>query len=196
MSLRRVAVTRLPTRFGAFQLIGFESQSTSDAHLAIAMGDLNSGAAVLVRIHSECFTGEVLGSLRCDCRAQLDLALEKIAQEGAGVVVYLRGQEGRGIGLINKLKAYSLQDSGLDTIEANDQLGLPNDSRSYSPAVEILKELGITRIRLMTNNPEKLAAVVAGGLIAEERVSLQSKPTPHNEGYLRVKRDSMGHLLD
>ena len=150
---------------------------------------------MLVRIHSECLTGEVFGSLRCDCRAQLELALEKIAGEGTGVLVYLRGHEGRGIGLVNKLRAYALQDRGRDTVCANRDLGLPIDARDYTVAVEVLRDLGIQQLRLMTNNPLKMRALEDSGLTVTERVPLMSAPTSDNRSYLLAKELKLGHLL-
>jgi GTP cyclohydrolase II len=163
-------------------------------HVVLSMGDL-SGPPPLVRIHSECLTGDALFSLRCDCGAQLEAALERIAIEGRGAVLYLR-QEGRGIGLGNKIKAYALQDAGADTVEANHQLGLPADAREYGLAVALLRHLGLTRIRLMTNNPRKLDALAADGIEVTERVALETGRNPHNAAYLDTKRRKLGHLID
>jgi 3,4-dihydroxy 2-butanone 4-phosphate synthase/GTP cyclohydrolase II len=149
----------------------------------------------LVRIHSECLTGEVFGSLRCDCQPQLELALEKIAANGAGIVVYMRGHEGRGIGLINKLRAYALQDLGHNTVRANRELGLPVDSRDYAPAVAILRDLGVEKLRLMTNNPDKVRALEAAGIVVTERVPLVTATTADNADYLRTKQEELGHLF-
>ena len=187
---------KLPTPDACFHIVGYESPGTDVAHIALVLGDVETLSPVLVRIHSECFTGEVFGSLRCDCRAQLDMSLEVIAAAGQGVIVYLRGHEGRGIGLINKLRAYALQDTGVDTVCANTDLGFPIDARDYLAAVTILKDLGIRCIRLLTNNPRKIAAVENSGLIVAERVPLVSRPNPANEVYLRVKQVRLGHLLE
>jgi GTP cyclohydrolase II len=194
--LQRIVSARLPTPDAPFRIVGYESPGTDVAHIAMVLGDVETSSPVLVRIHSECFTGEVFGSLRCDCRAQLDMSLEVIAATGQGAIVYLRGHEGRGIGLINKLRAYALQDTGLDTVCANIDLGFPIDSRDYLAAITILKDLGIRCIRLMTNNPRKIAAVETSGLIVAERVPLVSLPNPANEAYLRAKQLRMGHLLE
>jgi 3,4-dihydroxy 2-butanone 4-phosphate synthase/GTP cyclohydrolase II len=191
------AVADLPTRYSRFQVRGYEELRTRREHLALVLGEMAaddaSGVAPLVRIHSECLTGDGLGSLRCDCGAQLDAALAAIAAEGRGALIYLR-QEGRGIGLLAKLRAYALQDQGANTLEANVQLGLPIDARDYSAAIAILQHLGIARVRLLTNNPAKVAALEAGG-IACQRIPLQVGATPANLPYLRAKRDYMGHLL-
>src|SRR4051794_1955851 len=161
--------------------------------MALVAGDV-TGEDVLARVHSECLTGEVLGSLKCDCKQQLDRALDLVVRRGRGVVLYLR-QEGRGIGLGNKIRAYALQDQGRDTVEANHQLGFPADARDYGLAVDLLHHLGLQRIRLMTNNPRKLDALVADGIEVAERVPVQSGLNPHNESYLRTKADKMGHWL-
>jgi 3,4-dihydroxy 2-butanone 4-phosphate synthase/GTP cyclohydrolase II len=163
--------------------------------VALVFGTLPLPAPVLVRIHSECLTGEVFGSLRCDCQAQLELGLETIVANGSGVVVYLRGHEGRGIGLINKLRAYALQDHGRNTVGANLDLGLPVDAREYTDAIAILRDLGVERVRLMTNNPDKVRAVAAGGLIVDERVPLITTATPDNADYIQTKQDELGHLF-
>jgi GTP cyclohydrolase II len=195
MALMRITATTsalLPTRHGTFQSHAFRF-ANGEEHLALVLGEWEERAAVLTRVHSECLTGEALGSLRCDCAAQLDEALASIAAAGRGVVVYLR-QEGRGIGLFNKIRAYRLQDQGLDTVEANVRLGLPADARDYGSAVAILEWLGITRVRLMTNNPHKMNALAQGGIVVVERVPIA--PTPHagNAAYLATKRERMGHL--
>jgi 3,4-dihydroxy 2-butanone 4-phosphate synthase/GTP cyclohydrolase II len=194
--LKRITVARLPTQFGAFDIYGYQEEAGGREHVALVRGDLQPPGPMLVRIHSECLTGEVFGSLRCDCRAQLELALERIAGEGRGVLVYLRGHEGRGIGLVNKLRAYALQDRGCDTVRANMDLGLPVDARDYTVAVKILRDLGIQRLRLMTNNPDKIRALEAAGLVIAERVPLMSVPTSDNRGYLQAKAMELGHLLD
>jgi GTP cyclohydrolase II len=193
--MKRIVVSRLPTRYGQFDIYGYRAGAGGLEQVALVYGQLPLPAPVLVRIHSECLTGEVFGSLRCDCQAQLELALESIVANGSGVVVYLRGHEGRGIGLINKLRAYSLQDQGRDTVDANRELGLPVDARNYDAAVAILRDLGVLRLRLMTNNPLKVSAVEAAGLEVAERVSVVTASTPDNVDYLRTKEDELGHLF-
>jgi 3,4-dihydroxy 2-butanone 4-phosphate synthase/GTP cyclohydrolase II len=192
--VQRRTTTQLPTKWGRFEVHGYAEPLTGVEHVAMTMGDVASCDAPLVRVHSECLTGEVLGSLRCDCRPQLELAMERIAAEGAGVLVYLRGHEGRGIGLIHKLRAYALQDKGADTLEANLRLGLPVDSRDYSVGAQILEDLGVRRMRLMTNNPKKYDGIHAFGLAIVERVPLVVRPGPDNADYLRAKNERMGHL--
>jgi 3,4-dihydroxy 2-butanone 4-phosphate synthase/GTP cyclohydrolase II len=193
--VQRQTTARLPTRFGVFSVHGYKDTLTGIEHVAMTLGDPAASPAPLVRVHSECLTGEVLGSLRCDCRPQLDLALERIAAEGRGVVVYLRGHEGRGIGLVHKLRAYALQDAGADTMEANTAQGLPVDGRDYATGAWILADLGVRRMRLMTNNPRKYDGLTAFDLAIVERVPLVTRPGPDNAAYLRTKRDRMGHLL-
>jgi 3,4-dihydroxy 2-butanone 4-phosphate synthase/GTP cyclohydrolase II len=193
--LKRVTTARLPTLFGLFDIYGYRSEAGGHELVALVVGDPTTDAPVLVRIHSECLTGEVFGSLRCDCRAQLELALERIATEGRGVLVYLRGHEGRGIGLLNKLRAYALQDLGRDTVCANSDLGLPIDAREYGIAVDILRDLGIGRVRLMTNNPDKIRALEDAGLVVSERVPVMSVPTADNRSYLLTKEAKLGHFL-
>ena len=190
-----MTVARLPTAFGLFDIYGYEAADGGQEQVALVRGDMGAEAPMLARIHSECLTGEVFGSLRCDCRAQLELALKRIDDEGSGVLVYLRGHEGRGIGLINKLRAYALQDQGRDTVCANSDLGLPVDARDYSIAAWILRDLGVQRLRLMTNNPGKVQALESAGLVVTERISLMSVPTSDNSAYLRTKEDKLGHLL-
>lgn len=191
----RVAEATLPTTVGTFQALVFESVLDGEQHLALVYGDIAAAAAVLVRVHSECLTGDALGSLRCDCGPQLQTAMAKIAAEGAGVVVYLRGHEGRGIGLGHKIRAYALQEDGHDTVDANLELGLPVDSREYGIGAQILVDLGVTSMRLMTNNPSKYGGLEGFGLNIVERVAIESSPTPFNIDYLRTKRERMGHLL-
>ena len=193
--VKRVAEASLPTEHGAFQTFVFESVLDGEQHLALVYGDISTTRDVLVRVHSECLTGDVMGSLRCDCGPQLQTALAKIAAEGAGVVVYLRGHEGRGIGLGHKIRAYALQESGRDTVDANLELGLPVDSREYGIGAQILVDLGVTSMRLMTNNPSKYGGLEGFGLNIVERVPIESLPTEFNIEYLRTKRERLGHLL-
>ncbi|MCL6094868.1 MAG: bifunctional 3,4-dihydroxy-2-butanone-4-phosphate synthase/GTP cyclohydrolase II [Actinobacteria bacterium] len=194
--VRRVAEARLPTELGEFTAYAYESVIDGEQHLALVMGDISNKEDVLVRVHSECLTGDVLGSLRCDCGAQLHAALSMISKEGSGVLVYLRGHEGRGIGLGHKLRAYSLQELGHDTVDANLQLGLPVDSREYGIGAQILVDLGVSTMRLMTNNPAKYGGIEGYGLEITERVPLEIKPNPENIAYLVTKRERMGHILE
>jgi 3,4-dihydroxy 2-butanone 4-phosphate synthase/GTP cyclohydrolase II len=194
--VRRVAESSLPTEFGHFQAHVFESVLDGEQHIALVYGDIENVDNLLVRVHSECLTGDALGSLRCDCGPQLRMALAKVAAEGAGVIVYLRGQEGRGIGLAHKIRAYALQEDGRDTVDANLEQGLPIDSRQYGTGAQILVDLGVTSMRLMTNNPVKYGGLEGFGLNIVERVPLESSPTPFNIDYLRTKRERMGHLLE
>jgi len=189
------ATARIPTVYGDFTAVVFESLLNGDQHLALVMGEVDGGDRVLVRVHSECLTGDAFGSLRCDCGPQLDDALRRIAAEGQGVVIYLRGHEGRGIGLAHKLRAYNLQERGRDTVDANVELGLPVDNREYGIGAHMLRDLGVTTMRLLTNNPEKYGGLEGFGLEVVERVPLESRPNPENISYLRTKRDRMGHLL-
>ncbi len=191
----RQAIAKLPSLFGDFKAIGYKNELDGSEHVAIIKGDPeNLKEPVLVRMHSECLTGDAFGSLRCDCRPQLEAALSRISEEGEGVVVYLR-QEGRGIGLVNKLKAYNLQDGGLDTVEANEKLGFPADLRNYGVGAQILTDLGINRLKLLTNNPRKIAGLGGYGLQVESRVPLVICPGDHNAAYLEVKREKLGHLI-
>jgi 3,4-dihydroxy 2-butanone 4-phosphate synthase/GTP cyclohydrolase II len=194
--VRRVAEARIPTDWGDFNCYIYEAMLDGEQHLALVRGAVQGEDDVLVRVHSECLTGDVFGSLRCDCGLQLDAALKGIAEEGMGVLVYLRGHEGRGIGLGHKIRAYSLQDQGRDTVDANLDLGLPVDSREYGIGAQILVDLGITTIRLMTNNPAKYGGIDGFGLEITGRVPLESVPNPENLHYLRTKRERMGHLLE
>ena len=193
--VRRVAEATLPTEHGHFQVYVFESVLDGEQHMAMVYGDITGLDGVLVRVHSECLTGDIMGSLRCDCGPQLQTALAKIAAEGAGIVVYLRGHEGRGIGLGHKIRAYALQEDGRDTVDANLELGLPVDSREYGIGAQILVDLGVTSMRLMTNNPSKYGGLEGFGLNIIERVPIESRPTEFNINYLRTKRERMGHLL-
>ncbi|CAI8038578.1 Riboflavin biosynthesis protein RibBA [Geodia barretti] len=192
--ISRVAEANLPTKYGVARIIGYRSSIDSGEHAALVVGDWKAGDEVLVRVHSECLTGDAFGSLKCDCGDQLDLAIRMIFEHGRGALVYLR-QEGRGIGLHNKIKAYSLQDQGLDTIEANVALGFQPDERKYDLAVQIMRDLDITHARLVTNNPHKMAGISGLGIQVTDRVSLAVPPNETNEEYMRTKRDSMGHLL-
>ncbi len=194
--VRRMAEARIPTEWGDFTCYAFESLIDGEHHLAMVRGDVQGKENVLVRVHSECLTGDVFGSLRCDCGSQLDSAMQLIADEGSGVVVYLRGHEGRGIGISNKLLAYELQERGHDTVDANTELGLPVDSREYGIGAQILVDLGITTMRLMTNNRAKYGGLEGFGLEIVDRVPLESIPTSENIHYLRTKRERMGHLLE
>lgn len=195
--VERVAETHIPTPFGDFKLYGYKSLVDQSEHIALVMGDIkgNNGDSVLVRVHSECLTGDVFHSMRCDCGAQLEKAMEMIADEGRGVVLYLR-QEGRGIGLLNKLKAYALQDKGVDTVEANLRLGFPPDKRDYGLGAQILRDLGLRRIRLLTNNPMKLVGLKGYGLEEVERVPLEIDANEINKPYLETKVRVMGHIIE
>lgn len=194
--VKRIADAKIPTDFGEFQAYAYESVLDGEHHVALVKGDVTAEGATLVRVHSECLTGDVFGSLRCDCGPQLHGAMSLIEQNGSGVLVYLRGHEGRGIGLAHKLRAYSLQEEGYDTVDANLELGLPADSREYGIGAQILVDLGVTSMRLMTNNPTKYGGLEGFGLDIVERVSIQPTPTPENIEYLRTKRERMGHLLE
>ncbi len=196
--IRRVegATARIPTVYGDFTCVVYESLLDGENHLALTMGKIDDGSPVLVRVHSECLTGDVFGSLRCDCGPQLDAALQMIAKEGSGVVIYLRGHEGRGIGIAHKVRAYNLQEKGRDTVEANLELGLPVDSREYGIGAQMLVDLGITEARVITNNPAKYGGLEGFGLNIVERVKLPASVNPENINYLRTKRERMGHLLD
>lgn len=192
-TIRSEVETHLPTEHGTFRVRAYHDVETGDDHLAI-ISDVEAGDAPLVRLHSECLTGEAFGSLKCECGPQLRTAMDVVAEHG-GVVLYLRGQEGRGIGLVNKLRAYHLQEEGLDTVDANLALGLPADARDYSGAAAILRELGITRVRLLTNNPLKQESLTEHGIEVTERVPLEVGRNAVNDGYLRTKAERMGHLL-
>mgnify|MGYP005990566715 CR=1 FL=1 len=193
--VERAAETRLPTRHGDFTAYGYRITIDGSEHVALVHGDISGDEPVLTRVHSECLTGDVFGSERCDCGPQLDEALARVVAEGRGVVVYLRGHEGRGIGLVAKLQAYQLQDGGRDTVDANLDLGLPADARHYGTATQVLRDLGISSVRLMTNNPDKTASLEDFGITVAERVPLTPHPNDHNLAYLLTKRDRMGHDL-
>ena len=194
--VKRIAEARIPTPHGEFTCYAYESVLDGETHLAFVKGAVQGEDNVLVRVHSECLTGDVFGSLRCDCGPQLDAAMRRIADEGLGAVVYLRGHEGRGIGLANKLRAYLLQEQGRDTVDANLELGHHSDSREYGVGAQILVDLGITTMRLLTNNPAKRGGLAGYGLEIVERVPLETTPNPENIEYLRTKRERMGHLLE
>jgi 3,4-dihydroxy 2-butanone 4-phosphate synthase/GTP cyclohydrolase II len=195
--VRRTAEARIPTEWGEFTCFVFESViDPSDHHVALVMGDVDGADDVLVRVHSECLTGDVFGSLRCDCGPQLASAIQKVAEEGQGVVLYLTGHEGRGIGLAHKIRAYSLQEQGFDTVDANVELGLPVDNREYGIGAQILVDLGVTTMRLMTNNKAKYGGLEGYGLRITDRVPLEIVPNLHNVEYLKTKKERLGHLLD
>ncbi|HEX3748548.1 MAG TPA: GTP cyclohydrolase II [Bryobacteraceae bacterium] len=195
--LRKVAEADFPSQFGVFRIHGFEGRQDGrrEEAVVLTMGDLSVSPPPLVRIHSQCLTGDVFHSLRCDCRAQLEIALKMVAAEGRGMVIY-ELQEGRGIGLLNKLRAYELQDQGADTVEANERLGFDSDLRSYLLPGEILRHFGLTAIRLLSNNPEKVAAVENAGVTVTERVPCLAEVVETSEAYLRTKKEKMGHLLE
>ncbi|MEM7051762.1 MAG: bifunctional 3,4-dihydroxy-2-butanone-4-phosphate synthase/GTP cyclohydrolase II [Acidobacteriota bacterium] len=192
--VRQVAAPDLPTAYGQFRIYGYESEVTGEEHIALVMGDVTTDESVLVRVHSQCLTGDIFGSERCDCGLQLLAALERIREEQRGVVLYLL-QEGRGIGLFNKLRAYELQDQGHDTVEANEKLGFRPDLRGYGIGAQVLRDLGVRRMRLMTNNPRKYVGLSGYGLEIEDRVPLEIPPTDTSRDYLRTKREKLGHLL-
>jgi len=192
--VQRVAEARLPTPYGEFTVIAYKSRTDPAEHLALVLGDVATDDPVLVRVHSQCLTGDVFGSLRCDCGEQVKMAMQKIAAEGRGVVLYMR-QEGRGIGIHNKIKAYALQDEGLDTVEANISLGFKADQRDYGVGAQILADLGVRNMRLLTNNPKKMSGLASYGLTIAEQIPLTTEPNPHNRRYLSTKQKKMGHLL-
>ena len=193
--VRRVAEARIPTRHGTFRAYAYESTIDGLTHVALVAGEIGDGERVLVRVHSECLTGDVFGSLRCDCGMQLEAALDAVAAEGRGVVLYMRGHEGRAIGLQHKLRAYQLQEQGLDTVEANEELGFPPDPREYGIGAQILVDLGLSSIRLLTNNPKKIIGLEGYGLRVADQIPIQHPPNEHNREYLRAKREKLGHLL-
>jgi GTP cyclohydrolase II len=197
--VRQIASADFPTRWGNFRIHGFRGSFDTDPHprdeeaVAVVMGDIHSSPPLL-RIHSQCLTGDVFGSLRCDCREQLEMALAMIAEQGAGILIYEQ-QEGRGIGLMAKLQAYELQDQGLDTVEANERLGFKADHREFALPVDILKALGVSSVRLLSNNPDKVAALERGGITVAERVPCEVAPSAHSEDYLKTKKEKLGHLF-
>ncbi len=195
MSVRYVVSSRLPTPWAVFEMHGFEDTATGKEHVVLTLGNVADGQPVLCRVHSECLTGDALFSMRCDCGSQLEAALQRIAEEGRGALLYLR-QEGRGIGLINKIRAYKLQDAGADTVEANEQLGFGADMRDYGICKKMLEHLQIKSVRLMTNNPRKVTALKKQGIEVSERLALQTGQNPHNAKYLATKAGKLGHMMD
>lgn len=193
--MERVVTAKLPTKYGAFLIHGYENRLTGEHHVALTLGDVADGRPVLTRVHSECLTGDVFGSEKCDCGDQFDAAMRAIAKEGRGIMVYLR-QEGRGIGLINKLRAYALQDQGFDTVEANVALGFPADMRDYTVGAEMLTDLGATKLRLLTNNPEKKKGLEKYGIDIVERVAIETEHKKASDAYMRTKKAKMGHILN
>ncbi|MDQ3633871.1 MAG: GTP cyclohydrolase II [Acidobacteriota bacterium] len=194
-TVEKIAVAKLPTRMGDFKIAGYRSKTSSEEFVVLFKGELKKDVPTLVRIHSQCLTGDVFGSIKCDCGPQLNKAMEMIEKEGRGAIVYQQ-QEGRGIGIVNKIRAYALQDEGADTIEANEKLGFAIDARNYQQCAEILSDIGLCKVRVMTNNPDKLRALKNAGLKIIERVPLEIKAQEPAAHYLRTKKEKMGHLLD
>lgn len=192
--IKRVTKANMPTKYGDFEIVGYENTLNGEHHVALVKGDVSNGEPVLIRVHSECLTGDAFGSLRCDCGEQFAAAMNKIEEEGRGILLYMR-QEGRGIGLINKLKAYELQDQGMDTVEANLALGFPADMRDYGIGAQILVDLGVQKVKLMTNNPKKIAGLKGYGIEIVDRVEIQMNHNERNEYYLRTKKQKLGHML-
>ena len=194
--VRKEAEAHLPTKYGTFRIYGYRNTLDNSEHVALVMGEIKEDEPVLVRVHSECLTGDIFGSLRCDCQSQLHTALKMIADEGKGVLVYMRGHEGRGIGIINKIKAYALQEKGYDTVEANHKLGFRTDLRDFGTGAQILLDLGVRKMKLITNNPRKIVALEGFGLEVVDRVPIVINPNPHNRQYLEAKKEKCGHLLE
>ena len=192
MTIQKIAEAKLPTHWGEFKVIAFEDKKLNEEHLLLYMGELQNDS--LLRIHSQCLTGDTLYSLKCDCGSQLAMALQRISEQGVGMLIYM-AQEGRGIGLVNKIRAYELQDKGMNTIEANEALGFAADERDYSYCKEILSTVNISSVRLMTNNPRKIKGLEDVGIKVTERVSIEIEPNKHNEDYLKVKADKLGHMI-
>ena len=192
MTIQKIAEAKLPTHWGEFQVIAFEDKKLNEEHLLLYMGELQNDS--LLRIHSQCLTGDTLYSLKCDCGSQLAMALQRISEEGVGMIIYM-AQEGRGIGLVNKIRAYELQDKGMNTVEANEALGFAADERDYSYCKEILSAVNISSVRLMTNNPRKIKGLEDVNIKVTERVSIEIEPNKHNENYLKVKADKLGHMI-
>jgi 3,4-dihydroxy 2-butanone 4-phosphate synthase/GTP cyclohydrolase II len=193
-SFRRVATATLPTEYGEFQIHVYENPADGQTHVALVRGEIGNGEAVLARMHSACLTGDIFHSARCDCGPQLDMAMRRIAGEGRGILIYLN-QEGRGIGLANKIRAYALQEEGYDTVEANERLGFGADQRDYSVGVQIFRDLGVRSVRLLSNNPRKLAGVTGDGLSVSERIPIEIPPSDSTRRYLKTKKDKLGHEL-
>lgn len=192
--MKYIETAKLPTKWGTFDMHGFEDETTQKEHVVLSMGETANGEPLLIRVHSECLTGDALFSLRCDCGAQLDAAMEAVAKEGRGAILYLR-QEGRGIGLMNKIKAYQLQDHGADTVEANERLGFQADMRDYTICQPMLEHLGVDEVKLLTNNPRKIKALKGFGVNVVERIPLETGKNPYNEHYLSTKSNKLGHLF-